>query len=103
MFHFGQCYLGRHVAELGALYQRGIEHTVLAQHLLDLLSHTPDADLRLATAGLDAAARQELTITMAARLHATAQFETTEDRNLRVVLDESVVREAFLTLRESIR
>ena len=103
VFHFGQCYLGRHVAELGALYQRGIEHTVLAQHLLDLLSHTPDADLRLATAGLDAAARQELTITMAARLHATAQFETTEDRNLRVVLDESVVREAFLTLRESIR
>ncbi len=103
VFHFGQCYLGRHVAELGALYQRGIEHTVLAQHLLDLLSHTPDTDLRLAAAGLDAAARQELTTTVAAQLHATAHFETTEDRNLRVVLDESVVREAFLTLRESIR
>ena len=103
VFHFGQCYLGRHVAELGALYQRGIEHTVLAQHLLDLLSHTPDADLRLATAGLDAAARQELSTTVAAQLHAAAQFETTEDRNLRVVIDESVVREAFLTLRESIR
>src|SRR5215475_11374611 len=103
VFHFGQCYLGRHVTELGALYQRGIEHTVLAQHLLDFLSHTPDADLREVTAGLDAAARQELTILAAARLHAAAQFETTEDRNLRVVIDDSVVREAFLTLRESMR
>jgi hypothetical protein len=89
------------VTELSALYQRGIEHTVLAQHLLDFLSHTQDTDLREATAGLDAAARQELTATVAARLHASARFETTEDRNLRVVLDNSVVREAFLTGRES--
>jgi hypothetical protein len=85
------------------LYQRGIEHTVLAQYLLDFLSHTQDADLCEATAGLDAAARQELTTTVAARLHATAQFETTEDRNLRVVIDDSVVREALLTGRESTR
>ena len=85
------------------LYQRGIEHTVLAQYLLDFLSHTEDADLRMATAELDAAARQELTTTVAVRLHATTQFETTEDRNLRVVIDDSVVREAFLTLRERMR
>ncbi len=105
VFHFGQCYLGRHVTELGALYQRGIEHTVLAQYLLDFLSHTQDqdADLCAATAGLDAAARTELTTTVAARLHTTVQFETTEDRNLRVVIDDNVVREAFLTLRESLR
>jgi hypothetical protein len=96
VFHFGQCYLGRHVAELGALYQRGIEHTVLAQHLLEFLSHTHDADLREATAGLDEAARQALTSTVATRLHATAQFETTDDRNLRVVIAASVVREALL-------
>jgi hypothetical protein len=103
VFHFGQCYLGRHVAELGALYQRGIEHTVLAQYLLDFLSRTEDADLCTATAELDAAARQELTTTVAAQLHATAQFETTEDRNLRVAINDSVVREAFLTLRQSRR
>ena len=100
--HFGQCYLGRHVAELSTLYQRGIEHTVLAQHLLEFLSHTQDAALRTATAGLDTAARKELTTTVAARLHATARFETTEDRNLRVVMDDSVVREALLMLRESV-
>jgi hypothetical protein len=103
VFHFGQCYLGRHVTELGALYQRGIEHTVLAQYLLDFLSHTEDADLGEATARLDATARQELTTTVAAQLHATTQFETTEDRNLRVVIADSVVREAFLTLRDSMR
>ena len=103
VWHFGQCYLGRHVAELSTLYQRGIEHTVLTQHLLDWLSHTQDADLRMATAGLDAAARKELTTTAAAQLHATTRFETTEDNNLRVVIDDSVVREALLTLRESMR
>jgi hypothetical protein len=102
VFHFGQCYLGRHVAGLSELYQRGIEHTVLAQYLLEFLSHTEDAALRAATAGLDAAARQELTTTLAAQLHATTQFETTEDRNLRVILDDSVVREAFLGLREGV-
>ena len=57
----------------------------------------------MATAELDAATRQELATTVAARLHATAQFETTEDRNLRVVIDDSIVREALLTLRESMR
>ena len=103
VFHFGQCYLGRHVAELATLYQRGIEHTVFAQYLLDFLSHTEDADLRAATAGLDAATRQELTMTVARQLHATAQFETTEDRNLRVVIDDRVIREALLTLRERMR
>ena len=103
VWHFGQCYLGRHVTELSTLYQRGIEHTVLAQYLLDLLSHTEDADLREVTAGLDAAARKALTTTAAARLHATTRFETTEDNNLRVVIDDSAVREALLTLRESMR
>jgi hypothetical protein len=102
VFHFGQCYLGRHVAQLSQLYQRGIEHTVLAQYLLEFLSHTEDAALRTATAGLEATALQELTTTMAAQLHATTQFETTEDRNLRVILADSVVREAFLGLRESV-
>ena len=102
VFHFGQCYLGRHVAELSELYQRGIEHTVLAQYLLEFLSHTEDAALHTATAGLDAAACKALTTTMAAQLHAITQFETTEDRNLRVVLDDSVVREAFLGLPEGV-
>jgi hypothetical protein len=80
------------------LYQRGIEHTVLAQHLLDFLNHTEDTALRTATTRLDAAAQKELTTMVAARLHATTQFETTEDRNLRVVLDDSVMREALLAV-----
>src|SRR5258706_14012167 len=55
VFHFGQCYLGRHVAELSELYQRGIKHTVLAQYFLEWLSHTADTPLRTAIAELDAA------------------------------------------------
>lgn len=95
VFHFGQCYLGRHVEQLSELYKRGIEQTVLAQHLLAYLTGTDDAALQTATAGLDDAARKALTTALAAQLYTTAQFETTEDRNLRVVLDESVVREAL--------
>ena len=101
--HFGQCYLGRHVEPLSELYKRGIEHTVLAQHLLECLDHTGDAALRTATAGLDDAARKALTTALAAQLYATAQFEATADNNLRVVLDHSVVHEAFLALREEDR
>lgn len=93
--HFGQCYLGRHVAQLSELYQRGVEHTVLAQYLMEFLSHTDDPALRPVTADLDAAARQALTTAVAAQLHAAAQFETTEDRHLRVVLEDSVVRQAL--------
>ena len=95
VWHFGQCYLGRHVEPLSELYTRGIEHTVLAQHLLECLTHTEDAALRTALAGLDATARQQLTTTVAAQLYATAQFETTEDRNLRVVIDAAIVNAAF--------
>jgi hypothetical protein len=95
LLHFGQCYLGRHVEPLSKLYQRGIEHTVLAQHLLECLNNTDDPALRTATAALDDAARQALTRTLAVQLHATTQFETTEDKNLRVVIEETVVREAF--------
>src|SRR5262249_34722380 len=82
------------------LYKRGIEHTVLAQHLLACLEHTDDAALQTTLAGLDDAARKTLTTTLAAQLHATAQFETTEDNNLRVVLDPGIIREAVLALLE---
>src|SRR3989442_8492648 len=69
VFHFGQCYLGRHVAALSELYQRGIEHTVLAQYLLEFLNRTEDPALRTATAGLEAAPSKELTPTLAAHWH----------------------------------
>lgn len=96
LLHFGECYLRRHLQALGALYQRGIEHTVLAQHLLALLHDTEDAGLRAVVAALDEAARKALSVTVAARLHAQTTFATTEDRNLRVILDEAVARAALL-------
>jgi hypothetical protein len=99
LLHFGQCYLARHVGALGELYQRGIEHTVLAQHLRTLLTETNDAALRAATAALDDAARKALAAQAATQLHPQTKFETTEDRNLRVILDDAVACEALLSVR----
>ncbi len=69
---------------------------MLAQHLLALIDQSEDAALRTAMAALDEAARKALSVTVAARLHAQTTFETTEDRNLRVMLDEAVAYAALL-------
>lgn len=101
VLHFGQCYLGRHVNALGELYQRGIEHTVLAQRLYTVLTHMEDPAVRTVTMALDDAACQALARTLAAQLHSATQFETTEERNLRVILDEAVVRAAVLAHQQA--
>ena len=101
VLHFGQCYLGQHVHELAELYKRGVEHTVLAQHLCQVLTQTGDLAIRTVTDGLEAAACQALANALATQLHATTAFETTEERNLRVILDEAVVREAVLASQQA--
>lgn len=98
VLHFGQCYLGRHVEALGTLYQRGIEHTVLAQHIEKLLGDTADATVQVATASLDAAALRTVTAELAVQLHATARFEPAED-SLQVAIEAPVVVHAFLALQ----
>lgn len=101
VLHFGQCYLGRHVEAIGALYQRGIEHTILAQHIEKLLTETDDATVRVAAAALDTAALHTATAELAAQLHATARFEAAED-SLRVAIDAPVVVHAFLAIQRPI-
>ncbi|MGE3540741.1 MAG: hypothetical protein AB7N91_25290 [Candidatus Tectimicrobiota bacterium] len=98
VLHFGQCYLGRHVHELAELYKRGVEHTVLAQYLCEVLTHSTDPAIQTVTADLTEPAMQQLAVRLAARLHATTQFEPTEDRNLRVILDDAAIGTALLTL-----
>jgi hypothetical protein len=99
LLHFGQCYLGRHVEALGHLYQRGIEHTVLAQHIQDVLTRADDATLGTAAAGVDATAWPGITIRLAAQLYDSASFEPTEDKQLRVIIDPAIVYQAFLALQ----
>jgi len=97
VFHFGQCYLGRHVAKLGELYHRGVEHSTLAQYLAHLLSTTEDESIRTATTQLDAAAMQTMTTELAAQLYDSARFEVTQERELHVDIDATVVLQAFRT------
>jgi hypothetical protein len=99
VLHFGQCYLRRHIGALGALYQRGVEYTMLAQHIQELLSTADDPAVHSATVSLDASALSDIAATLAAQLHATARFESTEGQQLRVVIEPTTIREAFLALR----
>ncbi|MEE9146261.1 MAG: hypothetical protein V3U27_02570 [Candidatus Tectomicrobia bacterium] len=96
LLHFGQCYLGRHVGNLGALYQKGVEHSVLAVHLQEFLPQATDATVREAAAGLEETAMHEVTGQLAEQLYEEARFETGEDHNLAVSIDANTVVRAFL-------
>jgi hypothetical protein len=101
VLHFGQCYLGRHVEAIGQLYQRGIEHTVLAQHVQQVLSTTDDTVLRQATASLDATAQWALAAELAAQLHAVAHFEVTAEGNIQVTVDTARIAAALQSLQQT--
>jgi hypothetical protein len=95
VFHFGQCYLGRHVAQLGELYQRGVEHSALAQYLAQLLTTAQDEIVRTAATQLEPAAMQTMTAELAGQLYASARFEVSPERDLHVDIDPTVVLQAF--------
>jgi hypothetical protein len=99
MFTHNQCYLGRYVEALGNLYQRGIEHTVLAQHIQDLLTRADEAALGTAAAGVDATAWPGITAPLAAQLYDRARFEPTADKQLGVIIDTAAVYKASLALQ----
>jgi hypothetical protein len=95
VWHFGQCYLGRHLADLGALYQRGIEHTVLAQHMQELLGKTNDVGLLEVMRTLDDDVLQTMTGELAAQLHGMARFEPVNENDVRIEIDPAAVHQAF--------
>ena len=95
VLHFGQCYLGRHVPPLRELYQRGIEYTVLAQHVAGCLPQAEDPDVRAFAESSSAAAVAELSRTLAASLHERAQFAETADHTLGVAIAADAIHEAF--------
>ncbi len=101
VLHFGQCYLGRHVPPLRALYQRGIEYTVLAQHVGNCLSHAEDADMRAFAESSSAAEIAEVAAVLAARLHDQAQFAETAEHSLGVAIAADAIRETFHGLRRA--
>jgi hypothetical protein len=98
VWHFGQCYLGRHVVPLGELYQKGVEHSVLAQHIQGLLSEAADDAVRQAVAGLDTVARDEAATKLAAQLYEVARFDVGSEQQVAVHIDTAVVYQAFRAL-----
>ena len=101
VLHFGQCYLGRHVPQLRTLYQRGIEYTVLAQHIASCLSQAEDADMRAFAESSGDADIAAVAAALAARLHGQAQFAETAEHSLGVAIAADAIREAFLDLRRA--
>lgn len=95
VLHFGQCYLGRHLPHLSGLYKRGIEHSALAHHILEVLQDPVDLAVQATVAGMEELRRQELAMTLAQRLFEQARFQETAEQPLQVDIDATVVRQAF--------
>lgn len=96
VLHFGQCYLGRHVANLGELYKKGVEHSVLAQHIQGLLSTATDDAVNRAVTGLDETARDEVATKLAVQLYDATRFEADSEQHLAVHIDVQSVCQVFL-------
>ena len=99
VWHFGQCYLGRHVPPLRELYQRGIEHTVLAQHIVSCLPQAEDPEVRAFAESSTEADLAQVSRTLAARLHERAQFAETAEHTLGVAIAAEAISEAFHEFR----
>ena len=99
VLHFGQCYLGRHVPPLRELYQRGIEHTVLAQHIGNCLSQAEDDEMRAFVESSSDAEIADVAATLAACLHEQAQFAETDEHSLGVAIAADAIGAAFHELR----
>ena len=95
VLHFGQCYLGRHVPPLREMYQRGIEYTVLAQHIGSCLPQAEDAEMRAFAESSSDALVADVAATLAARLHEQAQFAETAEHTLGVAIAADAICEAF--------
>lgn len=95
VLHFGQCYIGRHVPPLREMYQRGIEYTVLAQHIGNCLRQAEDADVRAFAESSSDALVADVAAALAARLHEQAQFAETAEHTLGVAIAAEVICEAF--------
>ena len=95
VLHFGQCYLGRHVPPLRELYQRGIEYTVLAQHIVSCLPQSEDPGVRAFAESSSDADIAAMSRTLAASLHDRAQFAETADHELGVAIAAEAISEAF--------
>ncbi len=97
LLHFGQCYLARHVRAIGDLYKKGVEHSALANRLLDILNESPDLMVQEALGRLEELPRCKVLLRLAAQLYEQADFEASDNQQqLAVAIDPDVVVRAFV-------
>lgn len=101
VYHFGQCYLARHVGNIGDLYKKGVAHSALAQRILDILETSTDEAVRQATQRLDDQACYDRLARLAAQLYDEAQFDTGNNQQLAVAIETARVIEAFWAAERS--
>lgn len=95
VYHFGQCYLAQHVANIGDLYKKGVAHSALAQRILEILETNPDEGVRQAVERLGDQACYDRLAGLAAQLYDEARFETGDNQQLAVWIDADRVVDAF--------
>lgn len=98
VLYFGQCYLGRHLHALQALYQKGLERSLLVERLRELrrcqsLSATNEAD------ELDEQAFETSLPSLAEALHEQVAFGTDSEGYLTLTLEPTLVAGELTRLR----
>lgn len=97
VWHFGQCYLRHHVTELGELYKKGVEHSVLAHHIREVLGNVDADTVRAAADVLGERTMFDASMALAGQLHPHAHFEAGDDEQLAVRIEPEQVTAAFLS------
>jgi hypothetical protein len=98
VLYFGQCYLGRHLYALQALYQKGLERSLLVERLRELRRcHSPSSTSGLVE--LDDHAFETLLPSVAEALHERVAFGTDSEGYLTVTLEPTLVAGELARLR----
>jgi hypothetical protein len=98
VLYFGQCYLGRHIQALQALYQKGVERSLLVEKLRELRRPQGDSPMHWPI-DLDEHAFETILPALAEALHEQVSFGTDSEGYLTVTLDTVSVTGVLTRLR----
>ena len=93
---FGGCYLGRHLDRIGQIQRSAVEVELLTAEIESLLSAASEEMLLppLLSQMLSKEKRQDTIAGLVEEFHQESSFETTENGDLKAVLDGEMVRAA---------
>ena len=96
VMQFGGCYLGRHLDRIGQIQRSAVEVELLTAEIESLLSAASEEMLLppLLSQMLSKEKRQDTIAGLVEEFHQESSFETTENGDLKAVLDGEMVRAA---------